>query len=377
MKGLHRLLGIVAALVLLYLGATGSLIQMLDLRAMLGHAPEDDPTLLSLNGGRYGGPDYQVLAAVDFKAQALPDGLDVDQALATVMQAFGKSESRFVELRMSGNRPVGQIGIGEKVLAFDAVTGAPVAEVDIDPPADVSSLRESTKQWHRFWSRPNAWGVWLELACGLILWAMIISGLAIYFRLLKTRTAQGTRHGFWRTDGTLHALHRSVATVAAIFLVFQAASGTWLAFESVWHNFSNFRHGDVASPVNLLDAPHLAEVTLKAFREAEPQTPIKVIRLRTYAGMKQGVVIAGRLPTRQFVYNAETGQPAGLSEPGYPSSGFPFGTAVHEAVKHFHSGHMFGLPTSLMNLFAGLSLIFLSISGGFLYLHREENGAMQ
>jgi uncharacterized iron-regulated membrane protein len=369
MKMIHRLFGVTAALVLLYLGATGSLIQMLDLRAMMSHAPETDPTLLSLNGGRYGDPEFQVLAARDFNATPLPDKLDYDHAFGTVLMGLPKDASpRFVELRMAGNTPIVQAGQKDKVEAFDATTGAVVAAVDIAPPADQPSLRESTKQLHRFWSRPNAWGVWLELACGVALWVMIITGLIIYFRLLGERAKQGQVQWFWLTGGGLRSLHRAVAVVAAIFLVFQAFSGTWLAFESVWHSFSQFRHGPVTGFVNVADVPHLADVTLKAFRRTEPQTQIKVLRLRTYAGMTQGVIIAGTQPTRQLVFNAKTGQSASLTEPGYPTSGFPFGTQVHENIKHFHSGHMFGLPTSFMNLFAGLSLIFMSLSGIWMYL---------
>jgi len=231
MTRFHRLLGLVAALVMLYLGATGTLIQALDLRAMLGHAPEDDPTLLSLNGGRYGGPDYQVLAAVDFRAQALPDDLDYGRAFDTLTQAVNKAASgfalRFVEMRMVRGRPIGQAMLGDKTVAFDLATGASVAAVDVAPPADVPSLRESTKKLHRFWSRPNAWGVWMELASGLLLCGLIISGLMVYFRLLKTHTSLS-----WISDAALRDLHRGVALVAAIFLVLQPASGTWLALKA-------------------------------------------------------------------------------------------------------------------------------------------------
>jgi uncharacterized iron-regulated membrane protein len=47
-------------------------------------------------------------------------------------------------------------------------------------------------------------------------------------------------------------------------------------------------------------------------------------------------------------------------------------------MKHFHSGAMFGLSTRAMNLFAGLSLIFLSASGLYMYfdmwLKRRKGG---
>ena len=110
----------------------------------------------------------------------------------------------------------------------------------------------------------------------------------------------------------------------------------------------------------------LASATAAAFRAAEPQTPIRVLRVRNFGGMEQGVVVTGGPFTRQLVYDAATGRKTNLSEPAYPS-GFPLGMDVHEWVKHFHSGYLFGLPARFLDLLAGLSLVFLSISGLVMY----------
>ena len=40
---------------------------------------------------------------------------------------------------------------------------------------------------------------------------------------------------------------------------------------------------------------------------------------------------------------------------------------VHEWVKHFHSGYLFGLPARVLDLLAGLALVFLSVSGLIMY----------
>jgi uncharacterized iron-regulated membrane protein len=78
------------------------------------------------------------------------------------------------------------------------------------------------------------------------------------------------------------------------------------------------------------------------------------------------------------VYDTDRGTEASLYEPGYPVSGFPFGTQVHEDIKHFHSGDMFGLPARFMNLLGGLALVYLSVSGIVMYvqlwLRRRNNG---
>ena len=79
-------------------------------------------------------------------------------------------------------------------------------------------------------------------------------------------------------------------------------------------------------------------------------------------------MVTGAGGTRQILFNTENGRVANLEEPGYPASGFPFGTQTHEDIKHFHSGDMFGWSTRLMNLVAGLSMIYLSISGIVMYV---------
>jgi uncharacterized iron-regulated membrane protein len=84
--------------------------------------------------------------------------------------------------------------------------------------------------------------------------------------------------------------------------------------------------------------------------------------------VKQGVVITGGGESRQLVFNSDTGKAASLTEPGYPhNSGFPFGLQMHEDIKHFHSGFLFGLPARFMSLFAGLALVYLGVSGLVMY----------
>jgi hypothetical protein len=122
----------------------------------------------------------------------------------------------------------------------------------------------------------------------------------------------------------------------------------------------------------------MAATTLQSLRQLHPDTALKVLRLRTFGTMQQGVAVSGGTPPDQWVFDARTGSPASLTEPTYPRTNFPFGVEVHEDMKHFHSGAMFGIPTRLMNLFAGLSLMFLSVSGLVVYvdlwLKRRKTG---
>jgi uncharacterized iron-regulated membrane protein len=291
--------------------------------------------------------------------------------------------------------PIGQVMMGTRLEAFDARTGEPVAAI---PPAPIPqgarlppSLRQKLKTLHRFWNRGDTPGVYFEFLTGLILATLLITGLVMYFRLLSARARLGRRQLFWLTGGMWRGLHRAVSLVAAVFLLCMAFSGTWIGFESSVNALR--RSGGGEAPVIIAGQPRrtaadgarrrnpidyiiplrdaevldMTATTLDAMQRLHPGTPIKAIRLRIFGQMKQGVVISGGDKTDQLAFNADTGQPASLSEPSYPQVGFPFGVQVHENIKHFHSGAMFGIPTRLMNLFAGFSLIFLAISGLVVY----------
>ncbi len=69
-----------------------------------------------------------------------------------------------------------------------------------------------------------------------------------------------------------------------------------------------------------------------------------------------------------MVFNAETGKSMSLTEPEYPKTHYYLGWREHEIMKQIHRGDAFGVPGRFMSLFAGLSLIFLSISGAVMYI---------
>ena len=100
-----------------------------------------------------------------------------------------------------------------------------------------------------------------------------------------------------------------------------------------------------------------------------PGVPIKVLRLRNFAGMPQGVVIAGNGSgdAHQSAYNSMTGLPASEWEPGYPPTGYLTGWQFHETVKKIHRGDYFGITGRWFDLVTGLAIIFLPVSGGVMY----------
>jgi uncharacterized iron-regulated membrane protein len=94
---------------------------------------------------------------------------------------------------------------------------------------------------------------------------------------------------------------------------------------------------------------------------------MRVVRLRWYGAMPQGAVVTGESTARQLVYEATSGRRVSETEPGYPPVGFPFGWQAHQTAKAIHRGSMFGLSGRFMDLFAGLSMIYLSVSGIVMY----------
>lgn len=383
MRTFHRILAIITVVVMLYLGVTGTLIQAIDLYTLHTDKPQADPVMLSINEGRWGNGELAAITIDDLGAPALPQDFNYDQAFQTTLQAMHAqapdAAPNYVEVRMKEGAPVGQVRLDKDVKAFDAQTGAAV-EALVGTTSRTANLprtlRQKTKELHRYWGiqwesvwgRRDLPGVFVELVSGILLLTLIVTGLVMYFQLLKARQKMNKSQLFWVAGGWWRSLHRSISMVAAVLLVCVAFSGTWLGFESVFSAFNRGRGGPQA-PVTLSDADALqmAGATLASFRALEPETPIKALRVRMFGTMKQGVVIAGGEDTRQVLINTANGKVASLTEPEYPKVNFPFGVQTHEDFKHFHSGDLFGLPARWLSLLTGLALIYLSISGIVMY----------
>lgn len=391
MRAVHRVLSAIACVFLLYVGVTGSWIQVIDLSTILSGKPESDQVMQSINEGRFGNGLYSAVTLGGWDGAALPATVDAPKAVETAMTAFRRAKPgvtpAFVEVRMVDGKPVGQVAYPEPnappdprrrgtpvaALAFDAATGAPVTASDVRGAYPGSSLRQSLKQWHRLWG-PGFFGlrdtpgVYIDLLIGIAMWVLIVTGLVMYFRLLKQRRKMKRPQLFWTTSDTWRSLHRAVSLAAAVLLILVAASGTWLGFESSWATFGRHKPPSETLAITKGQAARIVSTTLRAFRADEPTTPIRVLRARVWYGNAEGVVVTATVPTRQRVYNAVTSKEQDLNSPLYPPNPFPFGLDVHEWVKHFHSGELFGLPARILDLVAGLSLVFLAMSGIWMYV---------
>ena len=76
-KAVHRLVGIIAVIVLLYLSLTRVLIQSVDLSTIFSHAPAADPNMMAIREGMDGAGECQVITESDYAAQALAANVDI------------------------------------------------------------------------------------------------------------------------------------------------------------------------------------------------------------------------------------------------------------------------------------------------------------
>ena len=380
-RPLHRALAAILLLFLLYFGITGTIVQLVDLRALATHAPANSPDMMAIRESIDGSSNYAVIAATDYTAPAVDPHFDWQAGLARVTRAARAAADgrplRFVELRQAEGGAIGRVLAGDAVLQFDAVSGTRLADLVADhPKGPQSSNHRSAKNWHRLWALGD-WMLWLNALVGLGLLAMVVTGLWLYLQLLRGRARLGRKALFWSAGGWLRTSHRAISLVAAFFLIVVSITGTLLSIDSLAlqiyrtteanGQFPPGMMADYSSPLADDALPRMLDVTLNAYRQMQGTRPIKAVRLRSFAGYPQGVVIAGGADTRQIVFNASSGGRMRMTEPGYPYTGFPTGWELHELLKRIHRGDAFGLAGRFVDLFAGLSLVFLSLSGLWMY----------
>lgn len=387
MRAIHRATMVIAVIFLLFLGITGTIIQGIDLTKIIAGAPPTDPTMESIEDGLTGPPNYIVRTDADYSAAALPNNLDLSQATVQVARTarsiIGDKAFDFLELRMNGNRPVGLVQAGGRLMTIDPASSALVSDRAADPITMFPSMafRDQVKNIHRMAPFFGGWAMWFQLGSAIGLLTLITTGFLLYLQLLKARRRIKRKSLFWKAGDNWRMLHRGISLVAAIFLVIVAVSGGFLAIDNIGGSFYMKAHGlggpnpnqhdplmsSAAAPLVDRQLPAMLNTTIQSYRQNWGDTPIKVIRLRYYGTMPQGVIVTGGARTDQLVFDTSTGVAAGMTEKGYPETPFPFGWAWHEAVKQVHRGSYLGLTSRVTDLFAGFSLVYLTISGMVMY----------
>ena len=381
MRTVHRVVSLFVVLVTFYLGISGTLIQLIDLQTLFRHAPATDPEMMAIREDKDGPDDFAVLETAEYTAPALPANFDYQRALSKLVDAahttLRDAPLDYAEMRMLQSGPIGRVQSGNQLLRVDFATGqarvSPVPRRERPAP----STRNTIKGLHRMTSFGD-WALWINPIVGIALGAFVVTGVVMYWQLLSARKRIKRPQWFWVAGGWWRTLHRWLSIVAAVFILAIALSGTWLAVESLDFGFYLAHHlpqpgqpmvrESGVTPLQDAQLPAMLTTTSGGYKSSLADQPLKVLRLRVYGGMPQGVVVTGLGDdTQQTVFNAVTGRRVGLSEPGYPATGFPFGWQAHQIAKQIHRGSYIGLSGRWMDLFGGLSIVFLSLSGAVMY----------
>lgn len=377
MRSVHRVLSILVVLFTLYLGATGSLIEIVDFDTIITRPSPFDPNQMAMREDFAGPDNFRVLGVADNVAPVLPAHADLRRMMQTVTAAarrqFGTAPFKFVELRMAATGPVGQVQTDRGTFRFDAVSGGflGAAPAMIDESRPPVAFRNTIKHLHRMTSFGN-WALWINIFVSISLATLIVTGIVMYWRVLKVRRKIRRPNPFWVAGGWWRSLHRSISMACALFLTVITLSGAWLAFESLYFGYYLEQRptafaDDASSPLADRALPAMLDATIDAFHRADPGAALRVIRLRHYGTWSQGVIITDGSAARQLVFDTASGRRLSLTEPGYPPTGFPFGWQAHQWAKSIHRGDFFGLTGRVTSLVAGLAMIYLSISGIVLY----------
>ena len=382
MRTVHRITSLFVVLVTLYLGITGTLVQLIDLRTLIRHVPATDPDMMAIREDKDGPDDFAVLGTAEYTAPSLPASFDYQAALPRLIDAarasLGSGALDYAEMRMSEGGAIGLVQSGQQLLRYDFATGQSRTSPEPRRERPMTSLRNEIKHIHRMTTFGD-WALWINPIVGVALGLFVVTGVVMYWQLLSARQRIKRPQWFWRAGGWWRTLHRWSSIVASLFILVIALSGTWLAVESLIFGYylsahlpkpgQPFVRQSGVNPLPDAQLPRMLSTTLAAYKSSLVDQPLKVLRLRVYGGMPQGVIIAGLGDdTQQVVFNAATGRRASLTEPGYPPTGFPFGWQAHQIAKQVHRGSYIGLSGRWMDLFGGVAIIYLSVSGVVMYV---------
>ena len=298
-RPLHRIVGTILLLFTLYIGVTGLMIQSVDLRAILSHAAATDPEMMAIRESIDGTGNFAIIQPADYAAPALPDDYDLNAAISKAAAAAHASVGagiplKYVEVRMINGKPAGVVQTGETTKSVNTAGGNnnrgnnagrpnngganngggnggpqreyPVSNFDLatgallpNPPPRhtaagiLASQHGLFKEWHRAQFISGAMGdveEVLNALVGICLGVMVVTGLILYFQLLRARRRAGLNAIFWSAGGWWRSLHRGVSVVAAVFLLVVAISGTLLSFDTFALGVYGLKHSARRQPLS-------------------------------------------------------------------------------------------------------------------------------
>jgi uncharacterized iron-regulated membrane protein len=383
----HRWASLIVGLLVIYIAVTGLWMQSMDLFAHTTNQPSSDPTIQEFRQHLNGTDNYAVVSEPDYTSRSLPAGLDIEQSLAriaaTARAAAPGQPMRFVELRMIGNRAAAVVKMGDGRFLYDVQTQKRMPDALLPPanPNEIThGLRASMKSWHKF-----AFNKFMlqkasifNLIAGIGVLVLMYTGITHYLRLLKARRKVRKPELFWSAGGFWRKFHRWTATVSAVLILYLVVTGMLMAVSDLGAAYAEWKSprtsrpknpdsADYSSPLKDAELAAMTRATIAAFAGGHQGVPIRVFRLRYFAGYPQGAIVTGEDSPVQHVYDTRNGRELSLTEPGYPITNFPFGWQWHQTVKQFHRGDFFGRGGNWLEWLSGISLLYLSVSGLWMY----------
>jgi uncharacterized iron-regulated membrane protein len=182
-------------------------------------------------------------------------------------------------------------------------------------------------------------------------------------------------------------LHRCVAVFAVAFLLLFTATGLIIGSDEIALHLSGKLPPDfeangltlqaasanqlstetAAEPITPEELQHMLAAGILGAARVAPDRRLLLVKLRIENGMKQAIVWTDQYIPQQYVFDTSTGALVTPDSPGQQSTGYMWPWPVHQMAKRIHRGDLLGLPGRVIDVLAGLSLLFLAISGAVMY----------
>jgi uncharacterized iron-regulated membrane protein len=286
-------------------------------------------------------------------------------------------------------------GSRDTELRFYAKTGATMLPLVADSHSlradpSVAGRRERIKSFHKG-DALGLLGQILGLLAGVVLTVMVVSGVTLYLRLLKARRKAGHPGLFWKSrESRWRRFHRSIAIVAAIFLLNKAVTGTILGWGEIQvqlaiHHLLPFPY-PMPTPMPPFSESRLTgdilrglQTSYDAAQAALPGAPIVAIQLVRRDGKAKGLVTIGGGEPQTLAFDMLSGTPVDDSSRRGVQVGNAYFADWHQILKRMHRGDIIGrFAGRYGDIACGLALLYLVSSGFILYLQmrkiRTRNG---
>jgi uncharacterized iron-regulated membrane protein len=192
-------------------------------------------------------------------------------------------------------------------------------------------------------------------------------------------------------------LHRCVALFAVAFLLLFTATGLIIGSDEIALHLSGKlppdfeangmtlqapaasqpNHATAAEPIAPQELQRMLAAGIRGAARVAPDRKLLVVKLRIANGMKQAIVWTDQYIPQQYVFDTSTGALVTPDSPGQQATGYMWPWPVHQMAKRIHRGDLLGLPGRVVDVLAGLSLLFLAVSGAVMYwdmLARRRRG---